>query len=390
MQKLSIFSLLTIPLAAAACDDDPTPITISTVREPMAIAIRDGLDGAWQVPTATATGSYKLDVTGPYMVSVVCSAGDGFLVRTRQIARTPEDGRELDLECAEIPKITADVKGKVVQPGAITLGGGTAFSDTPDWDLQIGSEAGTFDLIGVSEDRIMVRRDVAISGTVDLGAIDIDQQGMALAPVALTVSNGASGEEIEAQVAISTPTTESALVHLGSPASAKIAPDGILSAEVRQSVTIVGWQEDASRMIRRDFRADNATAFALPEPLAPISFDTAGGKLVATWTRLPEHDKVIVSVAGELADGKAREHELELSQHFIAATGATSATLDTELPGYLPAWRPDLSREYLRQVQVVRERTGELASSNTATLVNAEQPLQAQPRPALLTRRLAR
>ncbi len=374
MSKLPLFSLLTIPLTTAACGDDPTPITISTEREPMAIAIRDGLDGEWQVPTPTATGSYKLDVTGPYIVSVVCSAGDGFLITTRQIARTPEDGRELDLSCTEIPKITADVTAKVVQPGSISLGDVHASSNTASWDLEIGSEAGTFDLIGASADRVLLRRNVAVSGMVDLGTIDIDQQGVALVPAALTVSNAATGETLEAQVTISTPTTETGHVYLGAPAGAKVAPVELLTGDVRQSVTMIGWADDGNRIVRRDFRAGDPAAFTLPAPLAPVQFDTAGGELVATWSTLPEHDKIIVSVAGSLADGKAREHEIELSQHFVAETGATRATLDTDLPGYLPAWKLDFAREYLRQVQVVRERTGEHASSNSFKLVNAQQP----------------
>jgi hypothetical protein len=379
MSKLPFFPFLMIPLTAAACSDDPASITISTMRAPEAIAFRDGLDGAWQVPTPTSTGEYEIVVNGPYMVSVVCSVRYVFPT-TLQIARTPDDPRELDLECAEIPEDTADVTANVVQPGTIGLGDSYVFSDTPDWDLTMSSPAGTFDLIGVSEDRIMLRRDLAVtSGAVDLGTIDIDTEGVPLVPTALTVSNAATGEMIEAVVLVSTPRNASGYVHQGSPASAKIAPTSFLSADVRQTVKVVGWQDDGSRSVRRDFRAGDATAFTLPEPLGKTQCETTSGEFVATWSTLPEHDKLIVWVYGEQADGKTHDHELELSKSFMGAAGKTSATLDIGFPGYLPAWQIDFGREYLCQVQVVRERDGEQATSSSR-LMRSEPPQQVQGR----------
>ena len=111
---------------------------------------------------------------------------------------------------------------------------------------------------------------------------------------------------------------------------------------------------------------------------------TASGDLVATWTTLPEHDQLLLAVHGTTADGKTRELELELSQRFAAATGATSATLDTDLPGHQAAWRPDFSREHLRELSVVRDREGVHTASSISKLVNA------QPFSQALKRRLAR
>ncbi len=394
MPKLTYLSLCALPLAAA-CDDDPiTPaeITISTVRAPEAIAFRDGLDGEWRTPAPTATGSYKLDVSGPYVVSVVCKAGGDFLVTTRQIARTPEDGRELDLPCEELPEANATVTGTMVQPGYLGLAGALGFSATPDWDFSFAIPAGTFDLIGVSDQKIALRRDLAVSGTMDLGTIDLDQEGAALVPVALTAPNAATAEMLEAQVSLTTPRTDEGHVHVGAPATAKVAPAELLTAGVRQSVAMVAWSDDANRMVRRDFKAGDATAFTLPEPLGAIQFDTATGALVATWSTLPEHDRILMAVHGSAADDKARGHELEVSQRFVAATGATSLKLDTDVPGFQADWRPDFSREYLRELSVVRERNGEHASSNVFKLVNAEEARQSvRPRgPARAGHRLAR
>jgi hypothetical protein len=377
MPKLPLLSLCTLPLAAACGDAPitPTSITVSTVRAPEAIAFRDGLDGEWQTPTPTTTGTYKIDVHGPYVVSVVCKAGGDFLVTTQQIARTPEDERNLDMECAELPLLNSSVTGKMVQPGSIGLGGALDSSDTANWSFNFATTDGTFDLIAFSDARIAIRRDVAVTGTADVGTLDVDQQGVPLVPVALTVSNAAGAETTEAQVLIETPSTDSAYVHIGAPASAKIAPDELLSATTKQSVTMVAWGDHSARSVRRDFGAGDPTAFTLPAALEGVQFETSSGKLVATWSALPEHDKIRVAVYGSSADNNACDHELEVSQRFAAATGATSASLDTDIPGYLPAWRPDLGREYLREMLVERERTGERSSSDVFRLMN-EQPEQ--------------
>jgi hypothetical protein len=370
MSKLHFLSLCALPLAVA-CDDGPASITVSTGRAPEAIAFRDGLDGEWQVLTPTAAGSYTLEANGPYVVSVVCDVA-GLYITTRQIARTPDDDRALDLKCPTLPMVTSSVVGTVVQPGYLNLGGILDFSDTPDWDITFASPAGTFDLIGVSSDRIAIRRDLAIAGTVDLGTINLDQEGVRLVPSALTVANKLAAETIEAQVLVTTPGAEQGIVHLGSPASAKVAPSEILNERVRQSVTMVAWGDDQSRSVRRDFHAGDPTAFTLPEPLGAVQFETATGELVSTWSTLPAHDKIVLSVYGNLANGTGREHELELSRHFADATGATSATLDTDFPGAQAAWRLDFAREYQREIRVIRDHEGAHFESDAFTTVNAD------------------
>lgn len=374
MHKLPIFALVIIPLTTAACSDDPTAtsITISTERAPEAIAYRDGLDGSWRTLTPTSAGSYKLDVTGPYMVSVVCSTGNATLVSTRQIARTPEDGTEIALACAKPSQLTSAVKGKMVQPGAVSVGAARAASDVADWGIDLDVPAGTFDLLGISDDRIMIRRDLAISGELDVGTLDLQQQGTELVPVALTASNAATGETVEAEVMISTGKTQGGLVHRGAPADAKLAPTAFLTGDLRQSVAMIGKQGDATRMVRRELRTGEPTALALPEPLGPVQLEAKDGKLVATWSALPEHDKVVLSVAGSQAIDNIREHAIELSQRFLAETGATSATIDTNLPDYQAAWRIDLARAHQRAVQVVRERDGVHAESAITKQVAAQ------------------
>jgi hypothetical protein len=207
MSRLRLLSLSMVPLAAGACTGDippsdagPASIKVSTVRAPVAIAFRDGVDGEWQIPTPTATGSYELEVTGPYVVSVVCSAGNDFIIATRQIARTPDDERDLDMECPELPLSDSTITGKMVQPGEVSIGGALGSSTTPDWSLDFILPPGTYDLISTSRDRIAIRRDLAVSGSVDVGTIDLAQQGTPLVPVALTTADKGVAESIYAEV----------------------------------------------------------------------------------------------------------------------------------------------------------------------------------------------
>lgn len=377
MPKLQYLSLCIIPLAAA-CDgsDEPVSVTVSTSGTPMAIAFRDGLDAEWQVPTPSAAGSYKLEPHGPYMVSVVCGASDGSLVTTRQIARTPEDGRELDMKCPEAPAAAnATIKGKMAKAGSAALGNKRIDSATADWDFSFQVAAGTFDLIGVSDQKITLKRDIAVAAnaTNDLGLFDVDQAGVALVPAALTASNAVTAEQLEAQVLISTASTSAGRAYAGAPADAKIAPNELVTGNVRQSVLMVAKTEDASRSVRRDFRSGDAASFKLPDPIAGAKLETVNGELVASWTGLPEHDQILVSMSGTLATDKIRKHELSLSKSFVAETGATRVTLDTDMPGHQATWRADLAREHTRALTATREAAGEQLTSSLSKTVPAQQ-----------------
>jgi hypothetical protein len=133
-----------------------------------------------------------------------------------------------------------------------------------------------------------------------------------------------------------------------------------------------------TRAVRRDFRAGDPTLFTLPDPLEAVQLDATGGGPVATWSTLPEYDELRVLVHGT-ASGGGRRHELALSQRFVAATGATSAAVDTELPGYLPAWRPDCSRACSADLRVQRERGGELHTWSVFESFHSPLPPAARP-----------
>ncbi|HWO23951.1 MAG TPA: hypothetical protein VNO30_34650 [Kofleriaceae bacterium] len=357
MRSLTIRALWSLSLCslatAAACADGPSgppaKITVSTTRTPELIAFRDGPDADWHVPAATAPGTYELEVHGPYVVTVVCD--DGRRVGTRQIARTPDDERELAMPCGQALTNPVTVTGTMVQPGAVALGRQQAMSSSPGWQIRLTTTAAPapHDLIATSGDRIAIRRDqVFATDTADL-AIDLTQEGAALERVAFTAPDAGAAEDVHVLVELETATTLAGMVYSGAPAGAKVAPAAVLRETDRQRVSLFAVAGDAYRFTGRLHRAGAPTAFALPAPLA-AELGSAGGAVTASWRALPAHDRLVLSAFGGTATSPSRYHELEESQRFLAATGETEAALESDLPGYLPAWRADLGQEHLISV----------------------------------------
>lgn len=367
-------SLLLLPLSisvGAACDDGPSGppvgITVSTVRTPELIAFRDGPDADWQAPAATVPGTYVFDVHGPYVVTVVCD--DGVRVGTRQIARTPDDEHELDMPCGQPLSNPITVSGTMVQPGAVALGRQDVTSDAPGWPIRLTTTPAPHDLIATSQDRIAIRRDQVFAADVTDLAIDLTQEGAALEPVAFTAPDASTAEEVFALVDMGTTSTPFARVYFGTAAGAKVAPAAIQRETDRQDATLFAVQGDSSRSTMRRYRASDPTAFALPEPLA-AQLQSAGGEVVATWSALPAHDRLVLSAFGSSPGNPTRYHELELSARFLAATGDTRAALESELPGYLPAWRIDLAKEHLIAVTAYRREAEEHRTSGLSRIQN--------------------
>jgi len=68
---------------------------------------------------------------------------------------------------------------------------------------------------------------------------------------------------------------------------------------------------------------------------------------------------------------------IDLSQRFVAASGATRAAIDTGVPGYLPAWQIDLDQQYFRYMAAMRQRGEEQLISSTNEVINGQLEAQA-------------
>lgn len=383
MPGLRTLSLFVLSLAAA-CGDEVTPpsgtpsrITVSTETAPILIAFRDGLDAVWQTPAASATGVYAFDVHGPYIVTVVCEI-DG-LVMTAQIARTPDDDRELDMDCFQWNDAPFSVTGTMAQPGMIGFDNFLDFSDTPNWQFHLRAGPEPHDLLAIAGGRIVIRRGLVFGADATIMDVDVAQEGVALAPASFTATNATAGEALDVVVELGTATTLWGLVYSGPPTSAKIIPSAVLNATDQQTVWMTARRGELARFVGRDHRAGDATAFALPDPMGAPQVSTAGDKVVGTWDTLPEGDMLYLVADGFATDGIYRVHDLALSPRFMAETGATEAALDAELPGYLPAWRLDFSKEHTIRLAAMRKEAGEVRGSDLRRTINAPVP-RARPR----------
>lgn len=83
---------------------------------------------------------------------------------------------------------------------------------------------------------------------------------------------------------------------------------------------------------------------------------STAGQIAATWSALPPFDSLEFSTSqqGAAHSSDFVEHFVELSPSYVAATGATRAAFDVDVPGFDPAWRIDTTRVWGHNVFTTR------------------------------------
>lgn len=378
MRSTTIFIPLLLSSSLAGCTDpeppaEPVTIAIASDKAPALVAFRDGLDGDWQTATMKTPTSFEAVVHGPYVITIACEDLATGNFTTRQVARTPEDAHDLMLRCDAAAPTTHAITGHMAQAGRVQLGGASDASETADWDFDLAVPAGTYDLMAKAADRIVLRRAIAVTGDLALTpAIDVLQEGTALADAAFTATNAAPAETLSAAVSLGKAGQASAFdVYQGPIATAKIVPDAALVAADLQRAAVTATAGNERRTLSRPFRAGGATAFTLPAPLTGMKWEQASGNLAVSWGAIAEPASFTVDVSGASADGtKHQRHHLELSARFVAETKLTRATVDTSIAGYKPEWKIDLARQHTRALRVERAANSELATNEVSETVN--------------------
>jgi hypothetical protein len=374
MRRASLILSILLSLWAAGCDDGASPVTVTITTDitPPLVAFRDGLDGAWQLATPTSPTRFEAKVTGPYFFTVVCEQMFGEIILV-QSGRTLDDEREANIKCDFRPAASHFVTGRMVQPGHVQIANELVSSSFPDWVFAVSVAAGTYDLMARTDDRILLRRAIAVTGDVALTpALDVLQGGAALATVAFTATNAESFETLAASVHLAqAPGLTPFNVYRGPIATAKVAPDSALVPTDAQTVSIQATAGYGLRALRRPFRIGGDTTYTLPGLFSGVVWEVEGSNISVSWTAVPEFDLFSIAVSG-MPTGSPRFHSLglDLSPRFLAETGVTRATVDTDLPGFKPEWRVDFGRQYFRDVLVQREADGELATSSFTEQVN--------------------
>lgn len=379
MSRAPLLLSLLLSLWAAGCDDDavsPVTVTITTDITPPLVAFRDGLDGAWQLATQASPTRFEAKVTGPYFFAVVCEQMFGDIILT-QSGRTLDDEREANIKCDFRPAASHFVIGRMVQPGRVQIGNGIASATLPDWTFGISVPAGTYDLMARTDDRILLRRGVAVTGDVMLTpALDVGQGGAALATVAFTATNAEPFETLAASVHLAqAPGITPFDVYRGPIATARVAPDSALAATDAQTVSIQATAGYGLRALQRPFRIGGETKYTLPDLISGVVWNVEGSNISLSWTSVPELDLFSVAVSG-MPTGSPRVHSLglDLSPRFLAETGVTRAIVDTGLPGFKPEWKVDFGRQYSRALLVQRSTDDELATTSFTEQLNPGSP----------------
>lgn len=321
-------------------------ITISADTPPALLLYREGSNGPWRSATQVTPQTFRARVRGPFTVLAVCP--DLQFPFTQLISRTPEDG-SVDVLCL-FPDFSQvrQVAGSMVQPGSVSVGERRVSSTAANWTFQTDVLPGIVDVVASSADRVAVRRQIDATSDVTLPTIDLAQEGTALLPTPLTLTNPVPGERSEAVVFLMTPGTQpQAQISRGAPATVKIAPDSVLAAGEDQEVSVRSTFNDGIvsilRSTRRPIHSGGNSVFTLRELLSNPQYTVdRRGNLVARWSAHSQLDFLIYSIN----DAAGRGLSVDLSPRWLDATHASQVSFAIDAPGYLPEWKVDVTNDY--------------------------------------------
>lgn len=351
--------LLCTPLAAACSDPvpDPKTIAIETDAPPALIAFRHDDSPTWQT-VAISGATNEVTATGPYRVVIACELASGTIFIVEH-ARTLDDDGDIYQPCDDATATPFTVRGTLAQPGRIARGDDTAFVAQFGGSFELSAAAGTADLVLFSVgSQIAIRRDVRVTGDLELGAVDSAMEGaQGLVPVTFTATNAPSGDALSAFSSLDVAGTSTHIERIDQLSwTVALAPDRVLRPTDHQRVLLVASEASDSspvyrnRTIQREVRVGDPTTVTLPERLGPVTFAMTPDRLEATWSTLFAFEGLAIARDGG-DDQRGWIHELTLSRSFIEETGAKTAVLDlTSVPGIQDAWRVDPAKEHGRQL----------------------------------------
>jgi hypothetical protein len=376
MKVPAYVALLT--LLSAACGnsshgpDTPSKITIRTGELPALIAARDEVSAEWTIPATTAAGTFEIEVTGPYRVVVACKGVDGAPSATLYLyAQTPDDAHLIEHTCVQSVSFPFHVRGRVPQEGMVSFGGYGHGSSGGPWSFDLPAAAGVFDLVALfgsfttGFDRVTIRRDITVSGDLDLGTISTGS-AHSLIPTRFTASNLDPNEMLRASSSIDSGHTLAVSTIPNQPEHAwevRLAPEVALRSTDTQRATFVAEVPPSSetaqqrqRLIDQTVRPGGPTSLTLMEPLLSIQLEVFGDRLRAAWTDLPEYDGL-----GLLRDSFPTNSTRSVttwgvfSRSFIDAVGVTSLELDfSDVPGFNSTWKHDPTFRQIVAFHVMR------------------------------------
>jgi hypothetical protein len=357
--KTTSTAALLAPLAlACGCgddgDDDETAMLKITAEAPPALlAYRNAGETAWTPVEIGGALEWELPVAERYELVSVCErTGPRPRVFVAQRARTVEDGLELTRIC-QVNEIPFKVSGTVMQPGQMALGNAASGSSQDNWSFSLPARAGVFDLymfggdFNVGLERFGARRGVTVTGDLDLGELDLAQEDLvALVPATYQVANALPDEQLSANVSLISGDVRTALMDFTDDLTVNVVPSSALLASEGQFVS-VGTLPDFSaepgslQLFRSvTVKAATQTLVVLPEQITGLAFQHDGARSLATWSRLPDYDALLLFRDSFPQDKPWVFHRIEMSRAYATATRTSQLELDfSGVPGFLPEWQ---------------------------------------------------
>ncbi|MEZ4361370.1 MAG: hypothetical protein R3B48_14385 [Kofleriaceae bacterium] len=329
---------------------DPVTVTVTINVHGTAalVAFRDGPQAPWANATKVADAGYEAKVRGPYVVSVTCPVGfDGATPDTSQYALTVDDPHVLEVYCTKPPQDTFSVTGSLVHASFVGMGNLAQAFPLESRDFSFTVAPGTYDLIAADGERAVIRRGVAVSDNVALPApIDVTSEGVELVSRPFTVTNAGAGENVRGAVRWRTPHNDiDALVWEGDPQRAMIPPATLLGDQeeviLEAQGTVFALPVVEFRSTRRGWSDGASMELALPDPYTGLEVAVSGDSLTASWTARQAFDENRLIAFSETAG-----LSLMASSKYLSATDATSLAIDTNIPGFLEAWKVDFAGAY--------------------------------------------
>jgi hypothetical protein len=325
---------LAVALAvAAACTSSgpgPNAVTVTVVGEPSVIVYRN-FDGPWLMPGAgDQPGDFVLHVTDAYTLVLTCSDATGFdtVVRSRTFDDGDTDFIYCDGHATALPD-SATVTGQMQQAGTVSMYD-IQQSLTAPWNFQLAVPAGTRDLSAYSGDKVMLRRDLAISDGAQLAPVDVDRDGLAVVPVQLVLDNIAPGDFVTSEMDLYGannlawgPNVEGTI--------AQAIPTALLRDSDQQDLVVTATSQDGQFARTVDTWFDGTQSrFQLMPTLAGVTLAGA----TARWGALPSHTAVSLDLIVETTTTYSAER-ISATQAWLDETGA-SELAEPELPPKLP------------------------------------------------------
>lgn len=338
---------------AQTADRLSTTIAIQTDGPAELVLYREGTNGNWLPAQPVKRGTYAAQVNGPYTVMVVCQ--DELGASTTLTSQTPEDEPLVEAFCGPLLEEQYEVSGTMLQSGTVALGNTFYFSTHPNWGFSLPALAGRYDLVASSADRAMLRRGLAVTGNLALPPIDLAQQGMALVPSPIAVTNPFPGEALSVRSFVVTPRSSQLRLHSGA-FPAKLMPSAALLPGEHQEVSLRSTIGDASFLTSRSYRRPllpgESLQATLWDPFTSLSIgDDTNGDVQVSWTGTEPFDQLFLHAYDSLGNSIG----LSQTRSYLAATGVHQALLDTHVPGYRSEWRVDPSL-YNRTFAVLQDR----------------------------------